>query len=246
MKVCYCFLGTYRPLIWVYGFCKFGWITFSCHNVCNPDQDKFMYNVKEIPYQTAQKEITVLSIDISTKTDFGCDLFQTCAKCSFFRQMDATKNMFGFFNFFGTSGIYQTNPENPDDTSSQIANNYKFTEDAKRNPYSSPVLPCETKYDPDAEADQYGYMIDPESECTCSSCQNTCQPIDFNSIIRKNRVIDGFQTKTLYLAAFLIVLVVFSRLWSWYRKKQKKDKRASLDSYDRIKNIIDKNDQNND
>lgn len=159
--------------------------------------------------------------------------------------MDATKNMMGFLNFFGTSGIYQGNPENPSDTSTQIANNYKLTEEPEKNPYEAPVVKCQVNYKDDVTHDEYGYLVIPGMDCNCTSCQASCVPIDWSNIIRNNRIVDGFQTKTLYLAAFLILMVIFSRLWSWYRKRQKKDKRASLDSYDRIKNIIEKNDQPN-
>lgn len=184
-------------------------------------------------------------MNISIKTSYACGVYTSCSKNAFFRQMDATKNMMGFLNFFGTSGIYQTNPENPDDTSTHVANYYKLTEDPDKHPYETNVATCETDYAKDATHDAFGYVIDPTMNCSCTSCQATCKPIDWSTIIKENRIIDGFQTKTLYLAAFLILVVVFSRLWSCYRKRQKKNKRASLDSYDRIKNIIESNERQN-
>ena len=185
--------------------------------------------------------VKVLSIDIAIKTSFACDVFTSCSKNPFFRQMDATKNMMGFLNFFGTSGIYQTDPEDKTNTSTRIANMFQITEDSSKSPYSGPTVSCDVDYKEGDTHDPYGYLVDPDSNCKCNNCQKTCKPIDWSGIIRSNRVTDGFQTKTLYLAAFVILIVVFSRLWSCYRKRQKKLKRASLDSYDRIKNVIEKN-----
>jgi hypothetical protein len=184
-------------------------------------------------------------MDVSIKTSFACGVYTSCSKNAFFRQMDATKNMMGFLNFFGTSGVYQNNPDDPTDTSTHVASYYQLSEDPKKNPYETNVVTCQTNYDKDATHDEFGYIIDPTMPCNCTSCQATCKPIDWTKIIRTNRVVDGFQVKTLYLAAFLILMVIFSRLWSCYRKRQKKDKRASLDSYDRIKNIIESNEREN-
>lgn len=194
-------------------------------------------------YQETDKEIIALGIDLNIKTSSACQVFRSCSKNSFFRQMDSTQNMMGFLNFLGTSGVYQGNPDDATDESTHIATFYKLVDDESKTPLEVPVVNCETDYDPETTKDEYGYPVMPEMKCGCSSCQKSCVPIDWTTIVKTKGIFHGFQTKSLYLAAFLIVMVIFSRLWSWYRKKRKAEKRESLDSYDRIKTIIEKHDE---
>lgn len=199
-----------------------------------------MSNIHDTTFSTPDKDIIVLSVDIAIKNSFGCGVFTSCTKNSFFRQMDATKNMIGFLNFFGTSGIYQVNPENPDDNSTHIANNYKLTPDENPNSFSGPIVNCQQEYEEGATTDAYGYPVEPSFPCGCSSCKESCTPIDWSKILKEQNILNGFNYKTLYLAGFLLLLVLLSRFWNCYRKRQKRLKRASMDSYDRIKNIIEK------
>lgn len=222
---------------------KLASINIRCHSICNTNQENIYFNIREEQFKEVDKEITVFASDVHIKSTSACQIFTSCSKNAFFRQMDSTQNMMGFLNFFGTSGVYQTNPMDPTDESTHVATYYKLVED--ETAMEVPIVNCETQFDSKATKDQFGYVIDPEIPCGCSSCQKSCVPIDWTNIIKEPSIFNGFQIKSLYLAGFLILLVLFARLWSWYRKKKKSGKRDSLDSYDRIKAIIENNDYNN-
>ena len=177
-------------------------------------------------------------MDVNFQSTPACDIFKSASKNAFFRQLDATKSLIGFLNFFGTSGVYQANPENPDDKSTHVATYYHLVSEGG---YDAPVVPCGQTYKEDQFFDQFGYPVVPYAPCGCSSCQESCKPIDWSKIIVKKSIMNGFDTNTLYLGGFLILIVIFAALWKCYRNRVKRDKRMSADSYDRIKAIIEDN-----
>lgn len=211
----------------------------SCHHICSPNQTDYISNVRNTKFKIPDGEIDVIAMDVDVQSNAACDVFKSASKNAFFRQLDATKTLIGFLNFFGTSGVYQTNPENPDDKSTHIASYYNLVNEGG---FSSPVVPCGTSYSDDQFFDEFGYPVIPSMKCGCSSCQENCQPIDWNKIIVGTGILHGFDTNTLYLGGFLILIVVFAALWKCYRNRVKRDRNMSVDSYDRIKAIIEDND----
>lgn len=213
-------------------------LILRCNNVCNPNQEKFISNVHETIYKAPDRDIDVLSIDIGIKSSFACGVYSSCRNGQFFKQLDATRNMMGFLNFFGTGGIYQQNPADPTDKSTHIANNYIIKEDDDPESFEGGIVSCNHKFNETDMTDEFGYPIMSQDPCPCSSCVESCDVVNWNNIIKKPGILTGFNIKTLFLVGFLILVVLIARLWAFYRKKQKKDRRASMDSYDRIKNII--------
>lgn len=218
-------------------------LIFSCHHSCTPNQDKYISNVHNMIYKTPNKDIEVLSLDIGIKSSFACGVYSSCRNGQFFKQLDATRNMMGFLNFFGTGGIYQENPTDPSDASTHIANNYFIREDNDQGAFEAGVVSCDHRFKETDVTDDFGYPIMSPDPCSCSSCAESCEIINWNTIIKKPGILTGFNLNTLFLVALLVLIVIIARLWAFYRKIQKRNRSASIDSYDRIKNIIENNDE---
>ena len=117
----------------------------------------------------------------------------------------------------------------------QIAYNFTFVSETA-NALSIPSLPCETEYE--ADKDAYGYDVDPKESCGCELCEKKCDPVNWDTILHKPSFLYGFQLKSIYLVVFLLLLTALAYFWSAYRKRTKRARSDSVDSYERIKDDL--------
>ena len=104
-----------------------------------------------------------------------------------------------------------------------------------------PSLPCSAEYAKEQKTDQFGYPIDRDRLCSCQSCNQLCKPRDWSQIIKSDSVVRGFQVKTVFLMAFLVLLVTLAVVYNKYAgniKDRKEDLYQSFESYEQVKPYV--------
>ena len=71
-------------------------------------------------YIVQDKKVEATAIDINIFFDDACASFLSCYKSAIFQTLEATKNIIGFYKFFGEGGVSQVNEDNPDDQSCKL------------------------------------------------------------------------------------------------------------------------------
>ena len=71
-------------------------------------------------YIVQEKTITATAIDINLFFDDACASFMSCFKSAIFQTLEATKNIIGFYKFFGEGGVSQVNEDDPTDKSCKV------------------------------------------------------------------------------------------------------------------------------
>ena len=208
---------------------------FFCNMNCNPKQEDFITNVYDKEYIVENKKVTATAIDYNFNRPASCAMFKSCRKNGMFQTLEATKNFVGFFKFFGEGSVSQV-PEDPKDLSYLYAGFFTFVDEGG---LVLPYLNCNEKYTTDV--DIFGYPVDPNRECGCSECEESCGNINWDNIIKDRSIFYGLNVNVIILFGFLIIVIIFTNLWAYCKKKNDNNSehsRGSLDSFEYIKKDI--------
>jgi hypothetical protein len=70
-----------------------------------------------------------------------------------------------------------------------------------------PFIPCNQKYTSDV--DEYNYPVNPDQECGCNECEESCGNIDWDNILENKSLFNGLSINILLLFGFLILVSIF-------------------------------------
>lgn len=93
-------------------YCKLN----SCALNCSTNQEDFVTNVHDKEYTVDNKQVTFTAIESKLAFDASCGSFMSCYKSALFQTLEATKNLIGFYKFFGEGNLTQIPDDEKDES----------------------------------------------------------------------------------------------------------------------------------